>query len=160
MLNTSLEETLETLYTEGISLDEIEIAYIRLALHKEFKANQAARRLGFSERSLYNKIRNHNILKPCKPLKQSQSPARHRFGQILRQARLKKGLTLSHVAAKFGTSSEAFICLFEFGKRLPKEEYLPIFAKTLSIPLNHLKQAYDTVHKERIENKNGNQIQC
>ncbi|MDR2651949.1 MAG: sigma-54-dependent Fis family transcriptional regulator, partial [Prevotellaceae bacterium] len=52
----------EEIVDESLSIDEKEIELIRKALEKyNGKRNQAAKELGISERTLYRKIKEHNI---------------------------------------------------------------------------------------------------
>lgn len=64
------------------------------------------------------------------------------LGQIIRELREKKDLSLRELAKKLGISA-AFLCDIELGRRFPSEKVLSDMAKELGTSLEDLR-SYDT----------------
>jgi transcriptional regulator with XRE-family HTH domain len=71
------------------------------------------------------------------------------FGEVVRDARLAKGMTLRQLAKILGVSA-AFLCDVEHDRRKPARDRLPEFAEALGVELNDLTRSDPRSLDERV----------
>ncbi|CAM6053534.1 unnamed protein product [Sphagnum tenellum] len=111
-----ISETLQKWLDRGIKLDDIQNGYIKAAIESKQNNAEAARTLGISTSTLYDKIsqidlktKKYNKLDQVTAEPQSPEAAKIKLANLIRKARMKAGLKLEYIASLLGYQSASTI---------------------------------------------------